>query len=75
MDTWVSISSKNHKRLEKIFKAKKHHLLNLDKYIKENDVENKKNNVVEDLKKLNELYKSGAITKEEFEKAKKKILN
>ena len=75
MDTWASISSKNHKRLEKIFKAKKHHLLNLDKYIKENDVENKKNNVVEDLKKLNELYKSGAITKEEFKKAKKKLLN
>ncbi len=75
MDTWASISSKNHKRLEKIFKAKKHHLLNLDKYIKENDVENKKNNVVENLKKLNELYKSGAITKEEFKKAKKKLLN
>ena len=75
MDKWVSISSKNHKRLEKIFKAKKHHLLNLDKYIKENDIEDTKNNIVEDLKKLNELYKSGAITKEEFKKAKKKILN
>ena len=75
MDTWASISSKNHKRLEKIFKAKKHHLLNLDKYIKENDIEDTKNNVVEDLKKLNELYKSGAITKEEFKKAKKKLLN
>ncbi len=75
MDTWASISSKNHKRLEKIFKAKKHHLLSLDKYIKENDVEDTKKNVVEDLKKLNELYKSGAITKEEFKKAKKKLLN
>ena len=75
MDTWASISSKNHKRLEKIFKAKKHHLLSLDKYIKENDVEDTKKNVVEDLKKLNDLYKSGAITKEEFKKAKKKLLN
>ena len=27
------------------------------------------------LKDLNELYKSGALTKEEFEKAKKKLLN
>ena len=27
------------------------------------------------LKQLNTLYKSGVITKEEFEKAKKKILN
>ena len=32
-------------------------------------------NIVENLKKLNDLYKSGVLTKEEFEKAKKKILN
>ncbi len=31
--------------------------------------------VVDDLNELNDLYKSGALTKEEFEKAKKKILN
>ena len=31
--------------------------------------------VGEDLSKLNELYKSGALTKEEFKKAKSKILN
>ena len=31
--------------------------------------------LVEQLKALNELYKSGALTKKEFEKAKKKILN
>ena len=37
----------------------------------------KKNNqnVVEDLKELNDLYKSGVISLEEFEKAKKKLLN
>ena len=33
------------------------------------------NNLVDQLKSLNELYKSGVLTKEEFEKAKKKILN
>ena len=33
------------------------------------------NGIVENLKSLNELYKSGALTKEEFEKAKKKLLN
>ena len=33
------------------------------------------NNLVEQLNSLNKLYKSGALTKEEFEKAKKKILN
>ena len=30
---------------------------------------------VDNLNKLNDLYKSGALTKEEFEKAKKKLLN
>ena len=34
-----------------------------------------KENIVDQLKKLNDLYKSGVLTKEEFEKAKKKILN
>ena len=33
------------------------------------------NNLTEQLKILNELYKSGALTKEEFEKAKDKLLN
>ena len=32
-------------------------------------------NIVDNLNKLNDLYKSGALTKEEFEKAKKKLLN
>ena len=31
--------------------------------------------IVDQLNSLNELYKSGVLTKEEFEKAKKKILN
>ena len=31
--------------------------------------------IVDQLKSLNDLYKSGVLTKEEFEKAKKKILN
>ena len=32
-------------------------------------------NIVDNLKELNDLYKSGVLTKEEFEKAKKKLLN
>ena len=32
-------------------------------------------NFIKQLEKLNQLYKSGVLTKEEFEKAKKKILN
>ena len=35
----------------------------------------KTNKIVDQLESLNELYKSGVLTKEEFEKAKKKILN
>ncbi len=31
--------------------------------------------IVQQLKELNELYKSGVLTKEDFEKAKKKLLN
>ena len=33
------------------------------------------NNITQQLKDLNEMYKSGALTKEEFTKAKKKLLN
>ena len=35
----------------------------------------KTNKIIDQLESLNELYKSGVLTKEEFEKAKKKILN
>jgi len=80
MEKWISISAKRHQYLEKLFNAKEYHLLNLNKYILENDIDNlsnqgEKKNIIEDLEKLNDLYKSGAITKEEFKKAKDKILN
>ena len=39
-----------------------------------NNAENSEN-LTEELNKLNELLKSGALTQEEFEKAKKKILD
>ena len=39
------------------------------------DISNKPENISEELNKLNELLKSGALTQEEFEKAKKKILD
>ena len=79
MDKWISLSSKRHQFLEEIFKARKNHLLNLNKYIIQSDDqdENKmdQNSLTDSLNQLNELYKSGAITKEEFKKAKEKILN
>ena len=80
MDKWTSLSAKRHQYLEKLFKAKDHHLLNLNKFIIQSNVDDLNNedsnkNVVEDLKRLNELYKSGVLTEEEFKKAKDKILN
>ena len=80
MDKWISIASKRHRDLEKKFNAKEHHLLNLEKYNPQSDLgesndKDLKKNVVEDLKKLNELYKSGILTEDEFKKAKNKILN
>ena len=39
-----------------------------------NDLENNSNNLSDEINKLNELLKNEVITKEEFEKAKKKIL-
>ena len=39
------------------------------------NISNKPENLTEELNKLNELLKSGALTQEQFEKAKKKILD
>ncbi len=43
--------------------------------VKINNSNDINSNIVEHLDQLNSLYKSGVLTKEEFEKAKKKILN
>ena len=76
MDKWISLSAQRHQFLEKIYRAKENHLLNLNKYIIQNGEEGENNeDLTESLKQLNELYKSGAITKEEFKKAKENILN
>ncbi len=47
---------------------------------KEEETENinslkKDKNLSDEINKLNDLYKSGALTKEEFEKSKKKLLD
>ena len=79
MDKWISLSSERHQFLEEIFKARDNHLLDLDKYIVQSydgdDNSKNQNNLTDSLNQLNELYKSGVITKEEFKKAKDKILN
>ena len=40
-----------------------------------NNPKQEDDSIVNQLEKLNDLYKSGVLTKEEFEKAKKRILN
>ena len=46
-----------------------------DSEIEINNNADNSENLTEELNKLNELLKSGALTQEEFEKAKKKILD
>tara|TARA_B100001029_G_C14815067_1_gene314467 strand:- start:141 stop:668 length:528 start_codon:yes stop_codon:yes gene_type:complete len=76
MKKWISISSRFHKNFENMSNAKSHHKLELSKYFIETEIEAKSDDSITDqLKQLNELFKSGALTEEEFEKAKKKILN
>ena len=77
MERWVSISSSRHLDFENSNRAKKKHKLDLGIYLssQNNGSQKKSNEFIIQLKKLNDLYKSGVLTKEEFEKAKKKILN
>ncbi|MDA9598465.1 SHOCT domain-containing protein [Candidatus Pelagibacter sp.] len=59
------------------FSAKNANRSNLENEINE-ETENSLNdskNLISELNRLNELLKSGALTQEEFEKAKKKILD
>ena len=51
--------------------------INENKKIKKTNkkINSNRSNIVDQLNSLNELYKSDVLTKEEFEKAKKKILN
>lgn len=79
MKKWISSSAKRHIALEKLAKANTNHMLNLEKYVlKDTDLDNSKQenniNFIEQLNKLNDLYKSGSLSKLEFEKAKKKLL-
>ncbi len=71
-----------HKHFEIEMKAKNHHKLDLTEFginIKDdkiiNNKKNKNDDFIKQLKDLNDLYKSGVLTKEEFESAKKMLLN
>ena len=57
------------------FSAKEANRSEKDEYIPNNDFSPDKEQLSNELSKLNELLQSGALTQEEFEKAKKKILD
>ena len=81
MKGWIEKSTALHKDFEKFQKVKKHHELDLSDYFvrkpKRTIKKTKKTggNITDELNKLNDLYQSGALTKEEFVKAKAKLLN
>jgi len=80
MQKWISISAERHKQFEKNVNARNSNKLDLSNYysakIKPKYNKNKlSSEVITQIKQLNDLYKAGVLTKEEFEKAKKKILN
>ena len=77
MNKWVSISAQRHLEFENIVEALDRHKLDLNNLSPSKTVnkENSSSDIVDQINKLNNLYKNGALTKEEFEKAKSKILN
>ena len=80
MDDWVKLATKRHQMFEEQLKMKSHQRLDLSKYGVGDQVEEIKttissSSITDQLNTLNNLYKEGAITKKEFEKAKKKVLN
>ena len=81
MEKWIKLSAKRHRLFEQGLRAKEHHKMDLSKYgvvggiTEESKDISSSSNLTEELKELHELYKEGILTKEEFEKAKKKVLS
>ena len=84
---FISISAELRDRFNQLNKVKGKTSLDASTYITQASIntgsgsENKNvttgssKNITQQIKELNELYESGVLTKEEFEKAKKKLLN
>ena len=77
MKKWVSISAQRHIEFENSIKVIERHKLDLSDFLVSQNEFNKNIpiDIVEQINQLNELYKSGALTKDEFHIAKKKLLN
>ena len=77
MRKWISISAKRHIEFENSINALERHKLKLNDLspIKSANFGNQADDIIKQLKSLNELYKSGVLSKDEFDKAKSKLLN
>jgi len=63
------------KAVNRGIKAKNQNLLKKDEDLIEKNIKKKNQDLIDELKNLNDLYKSGSITEEEFRKVKKKIID
>ncbi len=79
MEDFSSFGANYHEQIQNSLKVKGKNKLDLSQYITNISTKSKSNksskNLIEDLEKLNDLYKSGVLTKEQFKKAKEKLLN
>ena len=76
MDKWLGRMANYHSIVENSLKIKGKYKIKFDNQFINNSNKNKKNKeLVEMLEKLNQLYKSNVLTKEEFNKAKEKLIN
>jgi len=78
MKNWLKKTGNLHKNFEDFQGAKKHQRLDLSSISPNNlkkKIKPKSNKLTEQLIQLDKLHKSGVLTKDEFTKAKKKLLN
>ncbi len=75
MEKWISISAQRHLDFENLVNAKKQHKLDLNYFSPIKNTATQNDKLINQLKNLNDLFKNGVLTREEFEKAKKKLLN
>jgi hypothetical protein len=78
MEQWTSSAAEYHKEFEERVRARDYHRLDLSEYYAGKNSQTlgtSSQNITEELKELKKLYDDGVLTKEEFTKAKKKLLN
>ena len=78
MENFIKRAVLRHKHFENEMKAKERHKIDFSEYRIEElieETESSSSSLTGEFEKLNKLYKDGVLTKEEFEKAKKKILD